>query len=485
MTHARGIWSLKIEMMNTTMKNQKKTAPTIHRTRKGLRLPIAGEPAQKITPANPVTQVAVTAVDFPGIRPRMAVVEGDRVARGTLLFEDRKNKGVRFTSPGAGTVAAIQRGERRALLSVIITLDDAERTEGGTPASVRFEAFKGTPAAQLTGDEALGLLTESGLFTAIRRRPFDRIPSPKETPRALFVMASGGHPLSPDPTVVVAASPAAWAQGLIALKRLIGDAPLYVILGPLGEVPVPEIPGVAVHRFDGRFPFGTPGSAMHVIDPVDRGRKAWYIGYQDAIAFGSLVKTGRPDVTRVVALSGPGVANPRLVRTRVGAAIGTLIQGEGRAGDYRVLSGSVLGGREADGGPLDFLGCYHDQITVIENTAERRLLGWLAPGADTFSVSRLFISKLMPKSRLRFTTDQKGGERVMVPIGLFEKVWPFDLLVTPLLRALLAGDDETSEALGCLELGEEDVAVCSFVCPSKIDYGAALRSTLDRIEEQG
>jgi Na+-transporting NADH:ubiquinone oxidoreductase subunit A len=457
----------------------------IHRTKKGLTLPLGGKPQQQVAAGPRLTTVAITAADYPGIRPRMAVDEGDRVKQGTLLYEDRRNRGVRFTSPGAGTVAAIHRGERRALLSVVIALDDTEQQVSENPEAVDFEAFTGKPADALSADEVENLLTESGLFAAIRRRPFERIPSPGERPRALFAMASGAHPHAPDPATVLRNAEPDWEAGILALKQLVGDAKVYIIQGRGGDVPVPAHAGIEAHRFDGPFPVGTPGAAMHVVDPVARGRVCWHIGYQDVIAVGSLVRTGRLNVRRVVALAGPGVKTPRLIETRVGAPISALIAGEVEAGDFRVLSGSVLNGRECDKGPLDFLGPYHDQISVIGNADERRLLGWLAPGVDRFSVSRLFLSKLMPKSRMRFSTDAGGGERVMVPIGLFEKVWPFDLLVTPLLRALLAEDDETAEALGCLELAEEDVAACSFVCPSKIDYGKALRAALDRIEEQG
>jgi Na+-transporting NADH:ubiquinone oxidoreductase subunit A len=186
-----------------------------------------------------------------------------------------------------------------------------------------------------------------------------------------------------------------------------------------------------------------------------------------------------------VALSGPGVETPRLVRTRLGAAVGPLISGRKDDEAFRVISGSVLNGRAISDDETAYLGRYHNQITVLPEARDRRFLGWLGPGLGRFSVLRLFASKLLPRDRVDITTDRHGGERVMVPLGLYEKVWPFDIPVTPLLRALLAGDMETAEALGCLELSEEDVAVCSFVCSSKIDYGQALRAMLDRIEEEG
>ncbi len=454
-------------------------AAEIHRIRRGVKLPIDGAPRQTVDAGAPVDRVAIVAADYLGMRPRMLIQVGDEVKRGTPIFEDRRAPGILFTAPGAGTVAAVNRGDRRALQSVVITLDEG----AGEAPEVTYPSYDGAPVAEIDADAAQRLLLESGLWTAFRGRPFDKVPRPGSTPDAIFVTAADSHPLSPSPTAVIRQDSALWDAGLAVLGKLVPSGRLYVIVDE--DFDLPPTDGAAFHELRGRYPAGTPGLAMHRLHPVSRERTAWHIGYQDVIATGHLFTTGRQMVERVVALSGPGVAEPRLIRTRLGAPIAALTEGQLRGEGYRLISGSVLHGREVSADVTGDLGRYHRQITAIPEADERRFLGWLAPGFGTFSVTRLFASGLLRISKPGFSTDHHGGLRTLVPLGVFEKVWPFDLLATPLLRALLAEDVETAEALGCLELAEEDVAVLSFVCPSKIDYGRALRAMLDRIEEEG
>ncbi len=456
-----------------------------YRVRRGLTLPFDPSLTETVEQGPAVDFAAVMAADYPGLRPRMRVQEGDAVRRGTLLFEDGSTEGVRYTAPAAGRIAAIHRGERRALQSVVIELDEGERQEGSPPAEVTYASFTGEPVSTLQPEQVRDLLVESGLWTALRKRPFEKVPSPTTVPHAIFVIAIDTNPLAPNPNAVLGGSVESWTSGLQVLKKLVGEGRLHLCTGPDARWDGPDVEGVFRHELNGPHPVGTPGMAMHLIEPVSRNRVSWHIGYQDVVAVGHLFRFGKLLVDRTISLAGPRVTRPRLLRTRIGASVDALTA-KALGGDRnRIISGSVLNGREAMGKVHGYLGRYHNQVTALEQANERRLLGWLGPGLDRFSLLRLFAAKLTPWRRPRMSTDQHGGKRVMVPLGLYEKVWPFDLLATPLLRALLSDDLETAEELGCLELSEEDLAVCSFVCPSKIDYGPALRRMLDRIEEEG
>ncbi len=470
-----------------------------HTIRRGLELPIAGSPAQRVEEAREVRAVGLLAADFPGMRPRFAVQVGDEVRRGQFLFEDRKNPGVRYCSPGAGRIAAIHRGERRALQSVVIELGASERSGHGDGAErdADFAAFTDKPVDQLAPAEVRALLIESGQWTALRARPFGRVPPADSLPRSLFVTAIDTNPLAPDVDVVLAGREDDFATGLAALVRLVEGRPVHLCRGrgsAVGERGVGGggggdggggSSGVEIHEFAGPHPAGTPGLHVHRIDPVGLGRVAWHIGYQDVAAVGHLVRSGRLDVGRVVSLAGPAVTSPRLLRTRLGASLDELTGGELAEGENRVVSGSVLSGYAAAGPVHGYLGRTHNQVSVLPEDRERRFLHWLSPGAKRFSVLRLFASRFLPARTADFSTDLGGGRRALVPVGAYERVLAFDLLITPLLRALLAGDVETAEELGCLELVEEDVAPFTFVCPSKIDHCRVLREMLDTIEREG
>jgi Na+-transporting NADH:ubiquinone oxidoreductase subunit A len=454
--------------------------------KKGLDLPITGAPDQAIGEASPVASVALVSRDYQFMKPRMHVAEGDVVRRGQTLFEDRKTDGVLFTAPGAGTVVAVNRGERRAFQSLVIELGDGERS--GTPSDAEFQtfdSFTGRPPSDLDGDQVRALLVESGEWTALRTRPFSKTPGPSDSCHSIFVTAIDTNPLTADPNVVLADRHDDFRLGLEVLTKLT-DGPVYLCCAPESTFINDAVEGVRVATFAGKHPAGLAGTHIHVLDPVHRDKTVWTVGYQDVAAIGSLFATGRIDVRRVVALAGPIVTRPRLLATRRGAELGPLVDGELAAGSHRVVSGSVLHGFTAMGDVFGYLGRFTNQISCIAEDAQRRFLGWLSPGFDRFSLSRAFGSALRGSSaRYDFTTTTHGAHRAMVPIGLFEKVMPLDIVPTFLLRALLMDDLERAEALGCLELDEEDLALCSFVSPGKEDYGPALRRNLFEIWKEG
>ena len=457
-----------------------------YRISRGLNLPIAGEPSSLLEDARPVRQVALVAADHVGLRPTMHVAVGDTVARGELLFEDKTMPGVRYTAPAAGTVRAINRGARRVLQSVVIEQSRAER-EGRAPEAADFRSWTGRHPSGMTEDEVRNVLLESGQWTALRARPHSRVADPSTRPHSIFVTAVDTNPLAPDVAVIVEGRQGAFERGLAVLARLT-PGPVFVCTGPSQRIgPPPTASNQIRHEvFDGVHPAGTVGVHIHTLDPVDRSKVVWHIGVQDVIATGRLFETGVLDVSRVVALGGPPVSRPRLLRTRIGASTTELVDGDVDAAvEYRVISGSVLSGRAAMGDVQGYLGRYHQQVSVLEEGREREFLGWLGPGFGTFSTLRTFASGLVPGRRFAMTTSTHGSPRAIVPIGMYERVMPMDLLPTPMLRALVMHDVERAEELGCLELDEEDLALCTFVDPGKTDFGPHLRRVLDTLRTEG
>ncbi|EPN9762698.1 Na(+)-translocating NADH-quinone reductase subunit A [Klebsiella oxytoca] len=442
---------------------------------KGLNLPIAGMPSQQISSKTAVKRVALLGEEYIGMRPSMAVREGDRVQKGQLLFEDKKNPGVRFTAPASGTVSAIHRGERRVLQSVVIDVDGEE--------SVHFPRYELADLAGLTRESVQQQLLESGLWTAFRTRPFSKIPAPGSVPAAIFVTAIDTNPLAADPQPIILAQREAFDAGLTLLTRLT-DGKVHVCQaggGKLGGHPVGQ---VTFNQFAGPHPAGLVGTHIHFLEPVSLKKQVWHLNYQDVIAVGKVFLGGELYNERIVALGGPQVKEPRLLKTCLGASLDELLEDELLDDENRIISGSVLSGTHARG-PHAFLGRFHLQISVVKEGREKELFGWVMPGKDKFSITRTTVGHFLKRKLFNFSTDTNGGERAMVPIGNYERVMPLDILPTILLRDLLAGDTDSAQALGCLELDEEDLALCTYVCPGKYEYGPALRSVLTQIEQEG
>ncbi|MCY4601492.1 MAG: Na(+)-translocating NADH-quinone reductase subunit A [Acidobacteria bacterium] len=454
----------------------------MHTFKKGLRLPLAGAPEQEIEQAAAPRHAAVVAADAVGLRPAMRVAVGDDVRRGQVLFEDKQTAGVRYTAPAAGKIVAVNRGARRVLQSVVIELSRAER-EGRGPDEAADRAFTGRHPSGLAADDVCSLLVESGLWTALRARPFGHVADPAVRPHSIFVTATDTQPHAPAPAAVMGRGES-FERGLAALCRLT-DGPVFVCTDPETDAPRPANDQIRHEQFSGPHPAGTVGLHIHTLDPVDRRKTVWHAGAQDVAAIGTLFRTGTLDVNRVVALAGPAVRRPRLLRTRLGASTDDLVRGELDDVEARVISGSVLSGRTAAGPVNGYLGRYHQQVSVLAEDREREFLGWLMPGFRKFSAIRTFASAWLPGGQFRLTTSTHGSRRAIVPIGMFERVMPLDLMATALLRALVMGDVERAEELGCLELDEEDLALCTFVCAGKNDYGPYLRQVLDTIEREG
>lgn len=445
------------------------------KTTKGLDLPIAGAPEPVIEAGPAIRSVALLGEDYPGMKPTMHVQEGDRVKRGQALFSDKKNDGVLYTAPAPGTVNGIHRGAKRALLSVVIDVDgdDAES----------FQHWSAGDIAGLGRDQVVENLRVSGLWPALRTRPFSKVPALDGEPHSIFVTAMDTNPLAADPTLIISEYPDQFSAGLDVLARLT-EGKVFLCHAEGASLPVGQDPRITAEAFAGIHPAGLPGTHIHFLDPVGPHKTVWFIGYQDVIAFGFLFLQGTLWAERIVALGGPGVERPRLLRTALGANLGELTAGELAPGNQRVISGSVLSGHAADH-PVEFLGRYHVQVSVLPEDHERRLLGYLSPGTDRHSVLPIYLSKWFGRRPLNFTTTTNGSPRGMVPVGTYERVMPLDILPTQLLRSLLVKDLETAISLGCLELDEDDIALCTYVCPAKYEYGPVLRDVLATIEKEG
>lgn len=438
--------------------------------KKGLDLPIAGKPEQNITKGNGVSRVALVGSDYVGMKPTMQVQVGDQVKKGQLLFTDKKTEGVNYTSPASGTVKEINRGKRRVFESIVIEVQGSEE--------VTFSSHGASELSSLSADQVQAQLIESGMWTTIRTRPFSRVPAPGSKPSSIFVAAADTNPLAADPAVIIAESKEDFTNGLAVLGNL--SSTVYVTKAVGADIPTA---GAQVEEVSGPHPAGLVGTAIHNLDPVSASKTVWHVGYQDVIAIGKLFTEGKISSDRVIALAGPQVNKPRLVRTQVGACLSELTAGELANTENRIISGSVFGGRTANGG-FDYLGCFANQVSVIEEGRDRQMLHYLRPGVEKHSVKNIYLSKLNPSKLFNFTSSTNGSERAMVPIGAYEKIMPLDILPTQLLRALIVEDMDSAIALGALELDEEDLALCTYVCSGKYEYGPILRGNLERIEKE-
>ena len=441
----------------------------------GLDIPLAGEPAQILTEGPAISEVGLVASDFPGLKPSMLVHEGDRVRLGQPLFTDKKNEGIFFTAPASGTVAAIRRGDKRAFQSLVIRVDGDEAVEHPEATG---------PLDEQPPDAIRSLLQRSGLWCGLRTRPYGKIPRADATPTSLFVTALDTNPLAADPLIAINRRIGEFNTGLAVLRRML-TVPIHLCVRPNTALDNIALDGITPWGFAGPHPAGLASTHIHHIDPVHAAKQVWHLDSQDVIAIGHLFTVGRLDTEQVIALAGPGVRKPRLVTTRRGASLTQLSAGQlQEQGAWRVLSGSVLDGRPLDAA-AGFLGRYHRQVAVIGEGDGRSLFGWLTPGSDRFSSTGLFASRLFPSRRFPLITAVWGGRRAIYPLGVYERVLPLDIIATSLLKSLAVGDTEKSADLGCLELIEEDLALCSFVCPGKNEFGPMLRSVLTTIEQGG
>ena len=446
------------------------------RLRLGLDLPINGTPQQTVHEAATPKSVALVGGDYIGLKPRMLVAEGDKVVRGTPLFSHKEAPNVMFVSPCKGRVRGIMRGARRVLQSVIIDVDDSD-DEGVN--------FGGTGSEGFQRDDVKKILFASGLWTSFLTRPYSKMPLEDDEPSAIFVTAMETEPLAPDASVVVNREQEAFNLGVTAIATLT-DGQVYICKALDGAIDdVTGAANIENHQFDGPHPSGLAGTHMHFLNPPSVTNMVWSIGYQDVLAIGHLMRSGYINSSRVISLAGPLARNPRLLKTVSGACLDDLVEGEfDPQSPCRIISGSILSGRIAEG-PLAYLGRFSRQVTLIKEDTEQIPFGWIRPQPNKFAVMPVLASAFRRSKLFNFTSNLNGGRRAMVPTGIFETLMPQDFLPTQLLRSLLVMDTDAAQSLGALELDEEDLALCTFSCPAKYEYGQALRDSLLKIEKEG
>lgn len=446
----------------------------VYKIKQGLDLPIHGALENHSLIDGPsVDRVALLPQESWGIKVQMLAQEGDQVQIGSPLYRDRRDPEVVFTSPGAGTVEAINRGAKRVVLSVVVKLDGSED-------SVSFDKLD---PATTSRETLVKTLCASGLWPNLRQRPFDKVAQADDTPRSIFVTAMDTHPLAPSPKEMLAGREDAFKTGLTALTKLSGSA-TFLCTKAGEDWTALSVDGVTQHGFSGRHPAGNAGVHINALDPVSMERKVWHIDYQGVAEIGELLQSGVVPTERRVAVVGPAAEKCAVYKTRRGAST-TSFHSVCAVKGVRFVSGSLLGGATADPGTeKGYLGRYAHQLTLVDDAPEREFLGWVKPIGSRWSLTNTYFAKFV-KKKFHIDTDVNGGERAIVPLGNYEKVMPMDILPTQLIKSIASNDLEGAEKLGVLELVEEDLALCQYVCPSKIDITDMLRAMLTRIEKEG
>lgn len=438
--------------------------------RKGLDINLAGAASKQLSALPMASEYGISPLDFEGVTPKLLVKVGDEVKAGTPLFFNKADERILFTSPVSGVVSAINRGEKRKVLSVTVTPAETQT----------YEAFPKLDAQKASRDEVVEVLLKSGLWPMIQQRPYGIIANPSDQPKAIFISAFDSSPLAPDYGFVLENEMEAVEAGIALMGRLTeGKVHLSMLKGSEGKFA--QVKGAELHTFAGKHPAGNVGVQIHHIDPVNKGEVVWTVNIQDVAIIGRLVKEGKVDMTKTIALVGSEVEAPQYYKMIAGARIDSVVAGKVKAqkeGDsVRIISGNVLTGAKRS--QAEFVGSCANQLTLIPEGDKFELFGWMMPRFKKFSVSRAYFSWLFPKKQYTLDTNLNGGERPFVVSGLYEQYLPMDIYPVYLLKACLAGDIDKMENLGIYEVIEEDIALCEFVDPSKIEMQQVLRDGIN------
>jgi Na+-transporting NADH:ubiquinone oxidoreductase subunit A len=436
--------------------------------KKGLNIRIGGIAEKNLVPDVQSTLYGVKPVDFPGLTPKLDVKPGDKVLAGSPLFHDKLRPEIKFVSPVSGNVLGVTRGDRRKLLEVVVERKGDE-----------FISFaKGDPSV-MSREKIQSLLLESGLWPAVRQRPYHIIARPADVPKSIFISGFDSSPLAPDYNFIIDNSSSDFFRsGINALRRLT-DGKINLVLNGRGDSSetLKNIAGVDISYFSGPHPAGNVGVHIHHLDPINKGDIVWVVNLQDVLAIGRLFEEGKYLHERIVALTGSEVIKPQYYRVRSGASIAGMVKDNIKEGNLRFISGNVLTGLRIE--PDGHIGYYDSQISVIPEGNYYEFFGWIKPGINKYSFSKTFLSSLLPRKSYNLDTNIHGGERAFVMTGLYEKVVPMDIYPMQLLKAILAEDIDLMENLGIYEIAEEDLALCEFICPSKIEIQSIVRKGLD------
>ncbi len=448
------------------------------RIRKGMNIRLVGE-AEKvlITPENPDV-FAIKPPDFHGLTPKMTLKEGEKVKAGSVIFFDKYNDKIKFTSPVSGTLSEIVRGAKRRILEVRIKADG----------STDHETFKSGSAESMSREDIKENLLASGLWPMLKQRPIDIVANPDDTPKAIFISGFDTNPLAPDYDFIIHGNKEVFQKGLDLVAKLT-DGKVHLTLKANGahDEALKSAKNVQINRIDGPHPAGNVGTQIHHIDPINKGEKVWTLNVQDVLAIGRLFTTGKADYSRVIAITGSKIKNPKYYKVLIGTSLSKVLENNVHEGDgdVRIISGNPLTGDRVD--KDGFLGFYHHQVTALPEGNEAQFFmtdGWLSPGLKKKSLSRSYPSWLMPNKKYNLNTNQNGEERAFVVSGQYEQVFPFDIYPVFLLKAIITNDIDKMEQLGIYEVIPEDFALCEYVCTSKINVQSVVRDGLDVIQKE-
>lgn len=444
--------------------------------KKGHDIQISGVPAKEIEPISQHSTVAIHPNEFRYCKPKLMVKEGDTVKISTPLFHDKNNPDIVWGSPGAGTVSAVHYGHRRVIEKIIIDLDKQEEAE-------QFSKFDHHKITELSGSDVKDQIMKAGLWPVIRQRPFNKVASPADNPHSIFISCYNSAPLSVDLDVALRNRRSSFQAGINALSRLTeGDVHIVIKDESVSETFI-DLQHAKNHYIRGPHPAGNVGIQIHHIDSLKPGKIIWTIDAQHVVTLGRLFLKGQFDPRMVMTVGGPSSSDPIHISTRIGSSIKTMIDGRMKDEPKRIVSGDILTGTKKD--LNDHVGFYHTSIGMIPHSDDREFMGMLRLGTSStrYSLTNSFLS--FGNNEFDFTTRKNGEERAMIPINSWEDVLPMDIYPNPLYRAILADDVEEMEQLGLLECDDEDFALCSFACPSKLDIGSVIRQGLDILEAEG
>ena len=442
--------------------------------KKGLNIRLSGKAEKILIPEERAGRYAVKPVDFPGLVPKLCIKSGDLVKAGSPLFFDKYRPEIKYTSPVSGVVHDVVRGERRKILEVVIEAKGDD-----------FEQFGKTDPAGADRNSVKEKLLQSGLWPAIRKRPYHIVADPTETPKALFVSGFDTAPHGTDLDFIIDHLPEKHFNTGLAVLGKLTDGTVHLSLSRNTTSPIlKKSKGVEIHTFSGPHPAGNVGVQIHHIDPVNKGEAVWYVNLQDIVAIGRLFNEGIYSPEKIIALSGSEVSKPRYHRTRTGACINTIINNNINGSNNRYISGNVLTGQKI--APDGFLGYYDSSVSVIPEGNKHEFFGWLTPGFNKFSFSRTFLTWMLTGKNYKLDTNYHGGVRAYVVTGQFEKVLPMDIYPLHLIKAILVKDIDLMEKLGIYEVAEEDFALCEFIDTSKTEIQSIIRDGLSlMVSEMG
>ena len=442
--------------------------------KKGIDIHLVGEAKKEMKVYEPALY-AIKPLDFIGVVPKMHVAEGDDVKVGTVLFHDKKNEGIFFTSPVSGKVKAIVRGEKRVILQVVVESDG------------KYEAidFGKAEPSTLTRNEVIEKMVQSGTWTSLRQRPYSTIANPQDEPKCIVVSMFDTAPMAPDNNFIVAGQMEAIKAGVEALAKLTNGM-VYLNVNSSETKNALEAlnfsaKNVSVNEFQGPHPAGNVSTQLNVLSPINKGETVWYTYAQDLVAIGNLFLTGSYDSNRVVAFTGSEVKDPAYYQTRIGADMSGLYSNI-TSENVRIISGNVLTGKKINGD--NFLGFYDSQISVIPEGDHYQLFGWLAPNFKKFTSTNTMGASLCKKSRKVLDTNLNGGIRPLIMTGNFERVFPFDIYPMQLIKACIIKDIDQMEELGIYEIDAEDFALCEVIDPSKTPIQQIIREGLELLRKE-